>query len=258
MADIVLDFSIKSRELGANGRSLLNVVQRGTDGRVVLVDEDDHGFAPILGEFLNGIGEVGGRCDRRIIDSACAPNRARNTLHKLLLEPLERRHIHRGEVEMKNGILRPVVVHLVDGQALEKRTLAAEKTLQRGKHERFAETPRTGDEKEAITIPRDEGIEQRGLILLPHNAKVIGSLRDLLFFHIHSRTPCLQYSIRGGGGVGAQRTENRARVNARREGVGGLPCGADTKVHEEPRRDTKTARMREPQIPQICCRLRAC
>ena len=191
---------IKSRELGANGRSLLNVVQRGTDRRIVLVDEDDHRLTTIFGKFLDSIGEVGGRCDHRIIDSACAPNRARNTLHKLLLEPLERRHIHRGEVEMKNGILRPVVVHLVDGKTFEELALAAEEALQRGEHQRLAEAPRTGDEEEGVSPTCDKGIEQRRLVhitesILPHHAEVIGPLRNLLFFH--DRTPCLQYSKRG-------------------------------------------------------------
>ena len=100
VADVVLDLAIEGGKLGADGRGLGDVVQRMADGRVVLIDEDDHGFAPILGELLDGVGKVGGRSDRRIIDAPCAPNRTRDTLHKLLLEPLERRHIHRTEVEM--------------------------------------------------------------------------------------------------------------------------------------------------------------
>ena len=100
---------------------------------------------------------------------------------------------------MENGVRFPIVVHPIDGEALEEVTTALEEILQRREHERLAEAPRTGDEEEGVPIPRDERIEQRRFVhitiaLLPHNAEVIGSLRDFFFFH--GQTPSPQYSKR--------------------------------------------------------------
>ena len=188
VADVVLDFTVEGGELGSDGLGLLDVVERVADGRVVFVDEDDHRLAAVPGEGSDGVGEVVVRGERGVIGDAGVLEGPPYARHKPSLEDLERRDVHGAEVEMEDGVRLPVIVHLVDGEALEERALAAEEAFQRREHQRLAEPTRTGDEEEAIAIPCNERIQQRRLVhiaiaFLPHDAEVVGPLRDFLFFH---------------------------------------------------------------------------
>ena len=196
VADVVLDLAVKGGEFGADGLGLGDVVQRVTNRRVVLVNEDNHGLAALPGKKADGIGKVVIWGQRRIIDDFDIFEGLFHACHQPCIETLNGLHVHRAEVEVENGVRFPVVVHLVDGEALEEVTAALEEILQRREHERLTEAPRTGDEEEGVPPTRDERIEQCGLVhitesILPHNAEVIGSLRDFLFFHAE----LLAYSI---------------------------------------------------------------
>ena len=188
------------RKFGADGCGKRDVGQRVTDGRIVLVDEDDHGIAGLFDEVRDCLREVGTGEIRVIPRTSGLRQNLLDAPSEVNVEGLQRCGLDTAKGEMQNGVRLPVVVHLVNGETLEEVTAALKDVFQRGEHERFAEAPGTRDEEEAIAIPRDKGIEQRSLvhvtiILLPHNAEVVGPLRNFLFFH--GSAPCLQYSIRG-------------------------------------------------------------
>ena len=164
------------------------------------VNQDDHGLAALPRQETDGIGEVGVRSDCGIIGTPRGHNRPGDALHELLREELEGLHLHRGEVEVQDGILRPVVVQLVDGEALEELALATEDAFQRGKHQRLAEAPRPRDKIEGIAVPHDQRIKQVRLIdiaiaILPHDAEVIDTLCNPLS---HVALLCRQYSKKEG------------------------------------------------------------
>ena len=198
VGSVVLDFTVESGKLGADGRGLGDIVHRGANGRVILVDQDDHGLAALCGHRLNGLCKVVVWRERRVVNDLGLRKCLSHTCHEPCVKILEGIHFHRGKVEVEHGILCPIVVQLVDGQALKEVALALEDTLQRGEHQRLAEAPRTRDEEElpADINPLDQAIERLGLVHinefpLPQFAEVAYVLRNPLF---HLGPPCLQYS----------------------------------------------------------------
>ena len=161
---VILNLAVERRERRADGRGLRGVTERGADRRVVLVDEHDHGLAALPGQETNGIGEVPARRHVRVVNDIGHVEGLAHALHESDLELLKRLHAHRGEVEVQDGILRPVVVQLVDGLAREKLALATEDALQRGKHQRLAEAPRPRDEVETAPRITDQLVQNRGLV----------------------------------------------------------------------------------------------
>ena len=163
------------------------------DGCVVFVNQDDHRLLlRARRQGVDGSAEVGTRKVRVVPCASGLGQCLLDATAEVNLEGFKRLHFETREVEVEDGIGFPVVVHLVDGQTLEELALAAEETLQGREHQRLTETPWTGDEEEGVHPTRDERVEQRGLIhiaiaILPHIAEVVGSLRNLLFFH--GRTP---------------------------------------------------------------------
>ena len=162
----LLDLDVEVREFASDGRGERDVGQCVADGRIVFVDEEHHGLAGLLHEGTDGSAEVRARGEVRIPGGLRVGKGLLQTRPEVSHEGLQRRRLDAGEGEVEDGVVDPVVVQLVDGEAGKEVAAALEDTLQGRDHEGLAKAARTGDEEElpADVTGRDESVEGLGLV----------------------------------------------------------------------------------------------
>ena len=197
-ADIIettLDFPIENSQLVADSRSLGGIFHHTADRGIVFIDKNNDRLAGASRERTNGVNDIGPRCGLGIIVEFLLAKSPPHGLTKPLFKCFRRIRRYGKEVETQNGILHPIIVHLVDGQTLEKVTTPLKEGLQRRKHHRFAETTWTGEKETFVVRVTDERIQHRRLVHVKrtfsaYSAEIIGIQCDWLHLHL-----LLPYSI---------------------------------------------------------------
>ena len=152
----VLHLRIDSREPGAHGFGLGNIVKAVAHGSVVLVDEDRDALAAIgSGKRFDGVAEVHVRRLGRVVCVACISQPVLDMVGKVLRKLFLAGRREVVELEVYDGVFLPRPFQRVDGKPLEKLAPSLEERLERGDCQRLPESARPRDEEELCPNSRD-------------------------------------------------------------------------------------------------------